>query len=226
LSSRIHVLWALAKGGTLEDRPVYNTTQCFETFPFPPGLTPRDSHNFQKKADGAAPELSPAIAAAAKRLNELQTGQGGRAQEAHPDQPLQPAPGLAGPRAQGAGCRRRRRLRLGRLHARDAGRGNFAPASCSKLGTLCHGKGETRLNYVLSDHARKRCLRRKILSEWIAATLENPARTENDANDPTLAHALRAIPEKGFRMLRVIYNETTDPVTIVTVFFDDEASEP
>ena len=35
LSSRIHVAWALATGGTLEDRPRYNKTRCFETFPFP-----------------------------------------------------------------------------------------------------------------------------------------------------------------------------------------------
>ncbi len=35
LSSRIHVTWALAAGGTLEDRPVYNNTRCFEPFPFP-----------------------------------------------------------------------------------------------------------------------------------------------------------------------------------------------
>ena len=34
-SSRVHVAWALATGGTLEDRPVYNTTCCFEPFPFP-----------------------------------------------------------------------------------------------------------------------------------------------------------------------------------------------
>lgn len=35
LSSRVHVAWALAAGGTLEDRPRYNKTRCFETFPFP-----------------------------------------------------------------------------------------------------------------------------------------------------------------------------------------------
>jgi hypothetical protein len=35
LSSRVHVAWALATGGTLEDRPVYNKTLCFDTFPFP-----------------------------------------------------------------------------------------------------------------------------------------------------------------------------------------------
>ena len=35
LSSRVHVTWALAAGGTLEDRPRYNKTRCFEPFPFP-----------------------------------------------------------------------------------------------------------------------------------------------------------------------------------------------
>ena len=35
LSSRAHVVWTLAIGGTLEDRPRYNKTRCFETFPFP-----------------------------------------------------------------------------------------------------------------------------------------------------------------------------------------------
>ncbi|WP_111896135.1 class I SAM-dependent DNA methyltransferase [Acinetobacter sp. MB5] len=35
LSSRIHVIWALKAGGTLENRPVYNKTLCFDKFPFP-----------------------------------------------------------------------------------------------------------------------------------------------------------------------------------------------
>ncbi|MDC0670432.1 class I SAM-dependent DNA methyltransferase [Nannocystis radixulma] len=35
LSSRIHGLWARANGGTLADRPRYNKSVCFETFPFP-----------------------------------------------------------------------------------------------------------------------------------------------------------------------------------------------
>jgi predicted Rdx family selenoprotein len=35
LSSRIHVTWALAAGGTLEDRPRYNKSRCFDPFPFP-----------------------------------------------------------------------------------------------------------------------------------------------------------------------------------------------
>ncbi len=35
LSSRIHVAWSLAAGGTLEDRPRYNKTRCFDPFAFP-----------------------------------------------------------------------------------------------------------------------------------------------------------------------------------------------
>lgn len=34
-SSRFHVVWSLATGGVLEDRPVYNSTVCYNPFPFP-----------------------------------------------------------------------------------------------------------------------------------------------------------------------------------------------
>jgi len=35
LSSRVHTVWARATGGTLEDRPRYNKSVCFDPFPFP-----------------------------------------------------------------------------------------------------------------------------------------------------------------------------------------------
>lgn len=35
LSSSVHLVWALAAGGLLENRPVYSKSTCFETFPFP-----------------------------------------------------------------------------------------------------------------------------------------------------------------------------------------------
>ncbi len=41
LSSRVHVWWALAAGGTLEDRPRYNKTRCFDPFPFPDAAEPQ-----------------------------------------------------------------------------------------------------------------------------------------------------------------------------------------
>ena len=77
------------------------------------------------------------------------------------------------------------------------------------------------MNFTLSDHARKRLVQRGIDIAWIARTLMQPTVTENDANDPTLAHALLSIPERGFRVLRVIYNESNNPVTVVTVYSDD-----
>nr|VFJ99367.1 MAG: protein of unknown function (DUF4258) [Candidatus Kentron sp. H]VFJ99739.1 MAG: protein of unknown function (DUF4258) [Candidatus Kentron sp. H]VFK04024.1 MAG: protein of unknown function (DUF4258) [Candidatus Kentron sp. H] len=81
------------------------------------------------------------------------------------------------------------------------------------------------MDYVLTEHARKRCIRRKIKQEWIAAALAYPVRTENDLEDQSLAHALLAIPEKSFRVLRVVYNETIDPVSVVTAYFDDEVTD-
>lgn len=74
--------------------------------------------------------------------------------------------------------------------------------------------------YKLSDHAKKQMERRRIKPEWIEAALNEPDRTKNDMEDATLAHALKEIPEKGFKVLHVIYNETTEPVTIVTAFFE------
>lgn len=38
LSSQVHEHWARFFGSTLEDRPVYTPTDCFETFPFPAGF--------------------------------------------------------------------------------------------------------------------------------------------------------------------------------------------
>ncbi len=35
LSSRIHLIWADAAGGTLEDRPTWTNTTCFSPYPFP-----------------------------------------------------------------------------------------------------------------------------------------------------------------------------------------------
>ncbi|NVZ10416.1 DUF4258 domain-containing protein [Allochromatium humboldtianum] len=81
------------------------------------------------------------------------------------------------------------------------------------------------MEFVLSDHARKRCIRRRISIEWLRAALNHPARLESDAEDESLVHALYAVPERAFRVLRVIYNETREPVVIVTAYFDDEAKD-
>ena len=69
LSSSVHVAWALAAGGTLEDRPVYNNTTCFEPFPFPSTDT------------GLTPNLTTHICALAEQLDAHRKTQ----QAAHPD---------------------------------------------------------------------------------------------------------------------------------------------
>ena len=58
LHSRQHVVWALAMGTQLEDRPRYIVSTCFETFPFP---RPTE-------------EQREAIGAAAEELNSLREG--------------------------------------------------------------------------------------------------------------------------------------------------------
>lgn len=65
LSSRIHVTWALAAGGTLEDRPRYNKTVCFDPFPFP----------------DPSPEVKEKLRALGERLDAFRKER----QAAHPD---------------------------------------------------------------------------------------------------------------------------------------------
>jgi hypothetical protein len=82
MHSRIHEVWALRHGTSLEDRPRYTSTTTFRTFPFPLGLTPADTAHQQTEAasDGAlipadlpaaTRPLAEAIARAAKRLDDL-----------------------------------------------------------------------------------------------------------------------------------------------------------
>jgi hypothetical protein len=57
LSSGLHAQWALVTGSTLEDRPRYTKTTCFDTFPFPDEST------------GLTPELRQKIASLAEQID-------------------------------------------------------------------------------------------------------------------------------------------------------------
>jgi len=81
------------------------------------------------------------------------------------------------------------------------------------------------MDFMLTDHAKKRCIKRRIRVEWIEQALDRPARIENDAEDGSLVHVLYPVPDRAFRVLRIIYNETVDPVAIVTAYFDDEVKD-
>jgi hypothetical protein len=79
---------------------------------------------------------------------------------------------------------------------------------------------EQAFPFFLTDHARVSLRRRPMPLEWIQRTIEQPQRTERDRDDPELQHALLAIPEHDNRVLRVVYNQTTTPYRVVTVYFD------
>ncbi|MBZ9889861.1 N-6 DNA methylase [Mesorhizobium sp. BR1-1-3] len=67
LQSRIHELWVTAIGNRIGagNQRRYNNITCFETFPFPDGLTPSDRHLYESELRAVA------IARAAERLHKL-----------------------------------------------------------------------------------------------------------------------------------------------------------
>ncbi len=71
LSSRMHTVWALANASMHGDgdeggRPTYNGKSCFETFPFPEGMTPANT-----KSKAPDTQQAKEIATAAQKLDEL-----------------------------------------------------------------------------------------------------------------------------------------------------------
>ena len=80
-----------------------------------------------------------------------------------------------------------------------------------------------RIRYRLTEHAQKTITERCISRAWLEMVLADPLTTERDKEDPTLLHALGRIPERGDRILRVIYNVKVKPWTVVTAFFDRKA---
>lgn len=74
--------------------------------------------------------------------------------------------------------------------------------------------------YELTSHAAKAIAERNIDLGWIDRVFRNPERTERDKLDPRLTHALGRIPQRGDRVLRVIYNGSVTPPLIVTAYFD------
>jgi hypothetical protein len=82
LPSKIHVIWALAAGGRLEDRPVYVKTTCFDPFLFP-DATPEQKQKIRelggkldthgKQSQNQHPEIT--ITGIYNLLEELPAGQ-------------------------------------------------------------------------------------------------------------------------------------------------------
>lgn len=77
------------------------------------------------------------------------------------------------------------------------------------------------MTYDLTDHARESLRKRPtILLEWVERVLQQPERVEPDSVDADLEHRLGRIPEYDGRVLRVIVKKATNPLRIVTCYFD------
>jgi Domain of unknown function (DUF4258) len=73
---------------------------------------------------------------------------------------------------------------------------------------------------ILTAHARRRMTLRAIDIAWIEATVRQPEHTTPDPNDTTLTRAWRRIPERGGRVLRVVYRHAGADIVVVSVVFD------
>lgn len=77
------------------------------------------------------------------------------------------------------------------------------------------------MTYDLTDHARESLRKRPTIRiEWVEWVLGQPERVEADRIDPTLEHRLGRIREHEGRVLRVIAKRNTNPLRVVTCYFD------
>jgi hypothetical protein len=75
--------------------------------------------------------------------------------------------------------------------------------------------------YEPSDHARESLrIRSVIRMEWIEQVLRQPQLVEMDSVDQELEHHLGRIQEYDGRVLRVIVKKDTNPLRIITFYFD------
>jgi hypothetical protein len=78
------------------------------------------------------------------------------------------------------------------------------------------------LDFTLSQHAGdelQKAGRSQIKLEWIQRALNNPDYSDRDDRTKTI-RVWKRIPEYENRALRVVYNPDTEPIIVVTVFFD------
>jgi hypothetical protein len=81
-------------------------------------------------------------------------------------------------------------------------------------------KMTTSIQYILTDHAKIRISERNIPEEWVERTIASPDLLELDLEDAAKRHAFKVIPENGDRVLRVIYNESNTPWSVISAYFD------
>ena len=77
------------------------------------------------------------------------------------------------------------------------------------------------MDYELTEHAQE-CLRKRSLIriEWMKQVIQEPERIELDRVDPELEHRLGRIQADENRVLRVVVKKDTNPLRIITFYFD------
>ena len=73
---------------------------------------------------------------------------------------------------------------------------------------------------IFGQHARLRMQQRGIVEAWIELTVRQPAHVEPCPRDAALVRARRRIPQRGNRVLRVVYRPAGTDVVVVSMFFD------
>ena len=76
------------------------------------------------------------------------------------------------------------------------------------------------MKLTLIRHALEKLDERGIRSDWIERTIAEPDLQEPDPTQPGAVRAFKAIEERGFRVLRVVYVPEPDGVRLITTFFD------
>ncbi|HET6587779.1 MAG TPA: DNA methyltransferase, partial [Oleiagrimonas sp.] len=71
LSSSVHVIWTLGAGGTLEDRPRYNKTRCFDPFPFPDCAHDPETEHSDRAASVASRSIADRRSQIADRRSQI-----------------------------------------------------------------------------------------------------------------------------------------------------------
>ena len=77
------------------------------------------------------------------------------------------------------------------------------------------------MDYQLTEHARESLRKRSsIRVEWVERVLLQPDRVEPDRTDPELEHRMSRIQESEGRVLRVIVKKASNPIRVITCYFD------
>jgi hypothetical protein len=79
--------------------------------------------------------------------------------------------------------------------------------------------------FDMTKHAAAVISARSIKKEWIEAVLSSPMLVQPDTDDAELEHRLAVIPDYDNRVLRLVVKQNTQPVLIITAYFDRTMKE-